>query len=127
MPSDPDTIGWFIQHGRQIEWACDLRQDGHHGLVDLKPIMDRHGPGFSLTNRRPPCRMPGCLGRVIFSDVSSTWPRPLQTITDIAARWEYSEPRDRELEARGWRIEMGKWIAPGTTKAPPPFRTTGPR
>lgn len=103
MPNAPDTIGWFIEHDRQVEWACDLHQPGHHGPVDLQPILAAHGPGFSLTNRRPPCRVPGCLGRAIFSDVSSTWPRRLETITDIAARWEYSEPRDRELEARGWR------------------------
>lgn len=121
MPS----VGKLIENGRKVVWECDLYQPGHRGDVDLRAILDHHGPAFDLANRRPPCRIPSCLGRAIFKDATSMWPIKLDTITDPRADWAYTEPRNAKLFAMGWRVEMGKYVPPQTAKGPPPVGETG--
>jgi len=46
-------------------------------------------------------------------DMSGSWPKPIDTIGDRdAAWWEYTDQRRAELMALGWRVVMGKWVAP---------------
>ena len=72
------------------------------------------GPNATLGNRRPRCRLPGCPGRVRFLDANSFWPLALDTITEGDAVWWTFEDLERaRLIALGWRMVMGKWVAPG--------------
>lgn len=106
------TVQEMIQSQAQIHWRCDVALD-HHGAVDLNRIAATKGFGFTLANRRPRCPCDGCPGRVAFMDMSGSWPRPIDTIGDRdAAWWEYTDQRRAELLALGWRIVMGKWVAP---------------
>jgi hypothetical protein len=83
------------------------------GPVDLIAIERARGPAFTLANRRPRCPCDGCPGRVAFMDMSGSWPKPIDTIGDRdAAWWEYTDQRRAELMALGWRVVMGKWVAP---------------
>lgn len=120
-----ETVQRMIERSAKIRWRCDVGQ-GHHGDVDLKRIAKAKGGDYSLVNRRPPCRIPGCPGVVIFEDFTGSWPRKVETITDRdPAWWAENDRRRTELEALGYRVEMGKWIAPETTKAPPPGQGDG--
>ena len=41
--------------------TCDFRRP-----VDLKKLIDRHGPGFGLWNKQPACAREGCGGALTF-------------------------------------------------------------
>jgi hypothetical protein len=115
-----ETVQHMIERSAKIRWRCDVGQ-GHHGDVDLKRIAKAKGGAYSIVNRRPTCRIPGCPGVVIFEDFSGSWPRKVETITDRDSQWWTENDRRRaELEALGYRMEMGKWTAPETKRAPPP-------
>ena len=108
----PATIGDLIEKGGRVQWRCEVAPD-HSGDADLARIAAAKGTGFSLANRRPPCPRPGCPGRVAFLDHTGSWPRALDTIGDRdTAWWDYTDQRRAELLALGWRIVMGKWVAP---------------
>ncbi|MGX1804056.1 hypothetical protein ACWIDJ_17195 [Brevundimonas naejangsanensis] len=107
-----ETVQRMIERRANIRWRCDVGQ-GHHGDVDLKRVAKAKGGDYSIVNRRPSCRIPGCPGVVIFEDFSGSWPRKVETITDRdPAWWEENERRRAELMALGYRMEMGKWVAP---------------
>lgn len=113
MAASTEFVSQMIDRRAKIRWRCDAVQS-HHGDVDLKPIAKAKGGDFVLMNRRPPCRIPGCPGLVIFEDCSSIWAKRLESITDKdPAWWEMNDRRYAELTARGWRLELGKWVAPG--------------
>lgn len=102
----------MIQSQAKIQWRCEVSPD-HHGAVDLERIAADKGFDFILANRRPRCRHPACPGRVAFVDHTGSWPRPLDTIRDRdPAWWDYTDQRRAEMLALGWRIVMGKWVAP---------------
>lgn len=124
-PMPHETVQHMIERSAKIRWRCDVAQ-GHYGDVDLKRIAKAKGGDYSIVNRRPPCRIPGCPGVAIFEDFSGSWPRKVETITDRdPAWWAENDRRRSELDALGYRMEMGKWVAPETTKAPPPGEGDG--
>ena len=82
-----DTISRMIELSARIRWRCDIDQ-AHPGAVDLKRIAKAKGGDYSIVNRRPRCRIPGCPGVVIFED--------------------FGKSRAR--------IEMGRWVAPARSK-----------
>lgn len=107
-----EPISKMIARGSKVRWCCDVVQ-GHHGDVDLTRIAKAKGGDYVLINRRPPCRFPGCPGQAIFEDWSRQWPTKLETITDAdPAWWAMNQQRVDVLTALGWRMEMGKWVAP---------------
>lgn len=90
-----------------------MRTGHHHGDVDLGPIIDRFGVDYDLSDRWPPCKVAGCPGVVEFIDSNSMWPRHLTRMrVNDPAWWAHTQGRRAELEAVGWRIRGGKWIAP---------------
>lgn len=106
-----ETVGRMLARGARVTWRCDVVPIGHSGTVDLAAIVAAKGPDFTLNNRRPPCRQPGCPGQAIFEDRTSVFARRLETITDRhPAWWAHNEARRRQLTALGWRIEMGTWV-----------------
>lgn len=107
------TVWDLLQGQARISWTCDV-EPAHRGDVDLNRVLEAKGCDFTLANRKPPCPAPGCPGRVTFMDRSGSWPKPLDTIGDRdPAWWDYTERRRAELLALGWRMVMGKWVAPG--------------
>lgn len=122
-----ETVKAMIERGASIRAECEVSPISHSGPADLHSIARSKGGDYTLNNRRPPCRVPGCPGRVRFVDATSMWPRSLDTITDRdAAWWAYCEAERARLYALGWWLEMGKWKPPPapvygaeTTKAAP--------
>lgn len=107
-----DTISRMIDRGARIRWHCDVSVN-HYGDADLKRIAKAKGGDYRLANKHPPCRIPGCPGIVTFKDCSSQFPVPLDTITDQDdAWWALNERRRTHLKALGYRMELGKWVAP---------------
>lgn len=112
MPPYPGSaVGYFLQQQRRVRWTCDVIY--HCGEVDLPRLAAAVGRDFTLANRRPPCPVPDCPGRVKFLDGGGMWPRSLDTIRDGSpAYWAFSDERAAQLKAQGWSIRMGKWVAP---------------
>jgi hypothetical protein len=107
-----DTIGRQAERGAKIRWQCDV-VSSHYGDVDLKRIARAKGGDYVLVNKRPPCRIPGCPGIVSFSDCSRVYWQKLETLSDRDPEWwAFNDKRRAELIALGWRVEMGKWVAP---------------
>lgn len=106
------TVWDLLQGQARIVWTCDV-DIAHHGDVDLRRVIAAKGFDFTLANRKPRCPTADCPGRVTFMDRSASWPRPLDTIGERdPAWWEYTDQRRAELLALGWRVVMGKWVAP---------------
>ena len=104
-------VGWLIINGRKVRWECEVCRSA--GPVDLVRIANRQGLDFSLANRRPRCRAPGCPGRARFLDASNPWPRSLDTLqTGSAPYWAYRDQEDARLAALGWRMVEGRWRPP---------------
>lgn len=117
------TAGYLLANGGRVRWRCDTGH--HHGDVDLGPIIERLGRDYDLSDRWPPCRVSGCPGIVEFIDGNSMWPRKLTRLSVNSPDWHaFHDRRRAELEAEGYRVEMGKWVSPDTKKPPPPVRTT---
>ena len=107
------TLGWLSEHERTVRWECEVAPLGHNGQVDLGRLAKAKGGTFSLANRRPACKIPGCPGRVRFVDRSSMWARPLDTITDRdEAYWEYEAAFRKRMASAGWEIQSGYWFSP---------------
>lgn len=106
-----NTVGELQANGGKVRWSCDT---GHHaGDVDLVPIIERLGADYDLTDRWPPCRIPGCPGLVQFIDGNSMWPRHLTRLKVNAPDWfAFTDRRRRELEALGFKVRGGKWVSP---------------
>lgn len=108
-----DTIESLIQSGAVIHWRCEVCRAG--GKADLEAIRAAKGPDFTLSNRRPSCRI--CPGRVLFEDRSSVYFRRMDIHTDRdPAFWAYQDRERARLYALGWRVVMGKWVAPEGTE-----------
>lgn len=104
-------VGWLMIHGRAVKWDCEVC--GRAGPVDLIRIANHRGLDFSLANRRPRCRSPGCPGRVRFFDITSTWPLTLDTVkTGSRPYWDYRDLEHARLSALGWRMVEGRWTPP---------------
>lgn len=104
-----ETVRQMIERSATIHWRCDVGT-GHYGKVDLHRIARAKGGDYSIVNKRPRCRIPGCPGQVIFDDASGAWHRRLETFTDRDPEWWAENDRRREeLTALGYRMEMGKW------------------
>ena len=115
-----ETVSAMIERGARIKWECEVSFPGHSGEVDLSAIAKARGGDFTLANRRPACRIPGCPGRVRFVDMSSAWPRKLDTITDSDdAWWAYNAAEKARMEAMGWWMKSGYWQAPEPTASTP--------
>ncbi|MGH6979022.1 MAG: hypothetical protein ACRED4_07005 [Brevundimonas sp.] len=122
-----ETVSAMIERGAEIQAECEVKAVGHSGPADLHAIAKARGGDFTLANRRPSCRIAGCPGRVRFVDMSSAWPRKLDTISDKDdAWWAYNAAEKARMEALGWWMQMGKWQPPPapvygaeTTKAAP--------
>lgn len=123
----------MIERGAKIRWECEVSPLAHCGATDLNAIARAKGGDFTLANRRPACRIPGCPGRIRFMDKSYVWPRQVDTIDErYAAWWDYSAAEKERLYALGWWLEMGKWQPPpapvygrGPDSKTPPARTEG--
>lgn len=103
------TIESLIAAGAVVHWRCEVCRAS--GPVDLAAVMAARGPGFSLADRRPPCRL--CPGRVLFEDRSRVYHRPLDTLPlDDPAVWAFYDAERARLYSLGWRVVMGKWVAP---------------
>ncbi|MEN5230003.1 hypothetical protein [Brevundimonas naejangsanensis] len=103
-----ETISRMIERSAKILRRCDVAQ-GHYGNVDLKRIVKAKGGDYSVVNRRPRCRMSGCPGVVIFEDFARSWARQVETIQRASPEWWAENDRRRsQLQALGYRIEMGK-------------------
>ena len=114
-----ETVSAMIERGARIKWECEVKYPGHSGEVDLSGVAKSRGGDFTLANRRPACRIPGCPGRVRFVDMSSAWPRKLDTITDSDdAWWAYNAAEMARMEAMGWWMKSGYWQAP-ESRTPP--------
>ena len=108
-----ETVSAMIERGAKIRAECEVKPVGHSSPADLHAIAKARGGDFTLANRRPACRIPGCPGRVRFIDMSSVWPRQLDSIDERdASWWDYTEAEKRRLYALGWWLEMGKWQPP---------------
>lgn len=62
------TVGSMIpavREGAVVIWSCSTCGAGGRP-VNLQAICDKFGPDYSLVNREPPCRTPGCKGKVHF-------------------------------------------------------------
>ena len=82
-------------------------------MVNLERITCLRGPDTVLINRRPPCPVAGCPGRVEFADHRRVIARPVDTIPAHGpAAAAYEERRRAELKALGYRLVMGKCMAP---------------
>lgn len=101
----------LIRAGHVVIWDCEVCQRA--GPVDLIAIERAKGGDWSLANRRPCCRQPGCIGRVRFKRMNGLWAFPMDTIKDGSAEaFAYHDGERERLEAAGWRIRSGKWQAP---------------
>jgi hypothetical protein len=58
------TLGKMRKFGTIVQWSCSTCN--RYGRVDLAPLIEALGEDESLWDRRPPCKQPGCTGRVIF-------------------------------------------------------------
>ena len=107
-----ETVSAMIERGANIKWFCEVGQ-GHSGVVDLEAIARAKGGAVTLVNRRPPCRVSGCPGRVHFEDLSSAWPKIIDTVRPPQeAHFEYTAAEMRRLEALGWWMKGGYWQPP---------------
>ena len=76
-----------------------------------------------LANRRPPCPVQGCPGRVTFKDHTRVFARSLDTIpVHDPEDWAWEDRRRAELTVLGYRLELGKWVAPEPKEAAPAGR-----
>jgi len=90
------TIGGMIKHRAVVRALCD--RCGADDLVNLKRLERALGSGGTLLNRHPPCKTPGCDGRILFhaSPGPSTPSRPCVTVAGVTARWRRErDERDR--------------------------------
>lgn len=107
-----ESVSAMIERGAKIKWFCEVGR-GHSGDVDLKAIARAKAGNVTLVNRRPLCKIPGCPGRVHFEDLSSAWPRQIDTVKPPQdAHWEYSRSERQRLEALGWWMKAGYWQPP---------------
>lgn len=105
------TLSYLIRAGFEVIWDCEVCRN--IGPVDLNAARDLLGPDATLANRRPRCRQPGCPGRVKFKRMNGLWAYSMDTITDRdEAWWVYSDEERARLEALGWRMQSGQWVAP---------------
>jgi len=58
------TVGGLIDSGVRVIWSC--QKCGAWALADLLAIKADKGADYSLVDRRAPCRVNGCGGRVHF-------------------------------------------------------------
>lgn len=88
----------LIAHEARVYAVCG----GDHGSdgVDLQALLREFGPRFSLWNRHPPCRRPGCRSRVKFWAVrpGGSWKVnlydvPPKYVADLHERWHATLPR----------------------------------
>lgn len=121
-----ETVSAMIERGAKIKWFCEVGR-GHSGEVDLKAVAKAKGGDVTLVNRRPFCKIPGCPGRVHFEDLSSAWPKRIDTVKPPQdAHFEYSRAESARLKALGYRMVQGYWVAPRHDESPPP-EGSGPR
>ena len=78
IPAWVRTVSAMREAGVRVRWSCHAC--GQWGDVDLAKVEQARGPAFSLINRRPRCRQPGCSGHVLllYSPGAGTPFRPLQ-------------------------------------------------
>lgn len=77
MPTWVRTVHDMRKGNVLVRWSC--RVCDNFGDVDLERIETVKGADFSLVNKRPRCKQPGCSGHVLFlySPGKSTPMRPL--------------------------------------------------
>ena len=103
------TIADLIASSADVIWRCEVCQ--RIRPVDLERIAREKGPETTLANRRPRCRL--CPGRVQFEVRRGPFTHPLDTIKPGSeADGVYTEGERSRLKAMGWRLELGKWVAP---------------
>ena len=109
--ADGYTIGRVIESEAVLQWRC--RDCRRQGLCDAQAIARRCGWNFSLVDQHPPCRTPGCLGRIVFTvGFGMRWmsqESPEATRRAVAAA---AYPEASTLHAHGWRIAGGLWRPP---------------
>lgn len=111
-----ETVAALIGREARIRWYCDVGR-GHSGDLDLQRVASLRGADVILANRRPPCPTPGCPGRVQFKDETRVFGRSLDTIqVHDPAGFAYIDQRREELKALGYRMVMGKWVAPDKSR-----------
>lgn len=93
IPGWTETVAALRAEGAEVTavcWRCSART-----LVDLAGVETAMGPLFSFWNRSPPCRVPGCDGRVWFSAQrpnAGTWQTNMKeaapdAVEPFHARW----------------------------------------
>lgn len=58
------TLGAMKRCGTLVQWSCEKCRG--YGPADLDALIEHLGPDANLWDRQPPCRQPGCDGRVFF-------------------------------------------------------------
>lgn len=105
-------IADLLKSGHPVIWDCEVCR--RTGPADLTAIAEAKGPLYSLANRRPRCRQPGCAGRVRFRIRRGLWHSDLDTIPSASdAWWAYQETERERLKAAGYRLVDGHWLRPG--------------
>jgi hypothetical protein len=78
LPAAAYTVGGLIDAQIYVKWSC--LTCSADGVADLLAIQQSKGPGYSLVDRKLPCREPGCSGPVhfLYSGGPGTPMRPLR-------------------------------------------------
>lgn len=93
------TIGGMIAHGTAVTAFCDTCKA--HDAVNLRRLEKALGSEATLLNRHPPCKTPGCSGRVLFhaSPARGTPSRPCVTVAGVTARWRRERDEKDRIKA----------------------------
>lgn len=64
-PRHASTVGWMKRENTLVRAFC-RKCDYKNMDVDIGAIVDVVGENFSLIDFHPPCKVPGCDGRILF-------------------------------------------------------------
>lgn len=60
-----ETVADMIANGWDVYAQCPIGRCSNKMAVNLRLVASVKGPGYSLWNRRPKCRRPGCDGKML--------------------------------------------------------------
>jgi hypothetical protein len=121
LPEAARTVGGLIDARLYVKWSC--MTCGADGVADLLAIQQACGPGYSLVDRKVPCKAAGCAGPVHF--LYSAGPgTPLVPLRDDRRRADTAKTAAARAQLEALRIAYNR-VAPaaGAPGIPPtPWR-----